>query len=173
MTPDKIRGELEKAAGWANHQDPRVRDGAAAVFKVVRHLVGMVHMNRRQAVEWQGRRYDSKLELKRHQVLQLREKAGLIEKLEHHPEPVRMVINGAEVGTYRPDFRYLEPVPDAEPGALREVWEDVKGLTRYKTKAGKSEINPAFRAFLFKAKVLTALFPQVDVRVVTKDKISL
>jgi hypothetical protein len=61
--------------------------------------------------------YDSGLERRRHEYLKLREKAGEIEDVLHHP--ARVCLDPEAQIHYSPDFSYTEDG--------RTVWEETKG----------------------------------------------
>lgn len=175
-TGPQIARELERAAGWVKSGDPRLVAGGEAVLGQVSNLLSMDSINRHQATIWNGERYDSKIEARRHQVLIMRERAGLIRKVRHHPAPIALMIADIKVGSWRPDFEYFEPALGDAGAPWVKVWEDIKGFTSRKVlKNGKNvtQVNPAWRAFKFKAKIISALYPEVRVRVVTRDQVLL
>lgn len=70
----------------------------------------------------QGKRHQSTLEARRCNELHTLQAAGVIERLEAHPQvEFDLVVDGVPITTYRLDFRYL----DKTSGAV--VHEDVKG----------------------------------------------
>lgn len=174
LKPQEILDELGKAVRWTKSPDPKIAEGGTVALGMVTQLLSMEHMNQATRVEVAGVVYDSKSEAKRHQVLLMREKAGLIRELVYHPDAIELVIEGMNVGSWKPDFQYFEPWVELERGhdRWRQVWEDVKGFTSSKSKkTGKVSVNPIWRAFKFKAKVIQALYPDVDIRVITRDKL--
>lgn len=170
LSGGQIVRELEKAVRWSQDTHPDLAHAGKAAIQQVGNLLSMDSINRHQAIELNGERYDSKGEARRHNILMMREHAGAIERLKHHPERIPLVINGVEVATWQPDFEYFE--------AGIRVLEDFKGFTsrrgKKKDKHGRPtyQVNPAWRAFKFKAKIIKALFPDVEVRVVTLDRIA-
>lgn len=170
LSPEQIRRELEKAVRWSRDKHPDIASAGKMVVKQIGNLLSMDSINRHEPIVIAGRRYDSKSEARRHNILMMREHAGLIRGVRHHPPVVPIIINEVQIATWAPDFEYEEPI---EGSAWRKVWEDVKGFTSRKTAKGVTQVNPAWRAFKFKAKILRALYPEVDIRVVTRDKISL
>lgn len=179
LTPRDVLREIERAATWTQHKDPRVQAGGRVVIDQFKALFSMESLNRHHpSTGLNGEKYDSKSEARRHQVLLMREHAGIIRDLKHKPARIPLVVAGVEIGTWTPDFQYHEATdpsadraaPPWEPG-WQMVWEDVKGFTQRKTTAGKLQVNPAWRAFKFKAKVIGALYPEVAIRVITRDKI--
>lgn len=171
LSPRDVLREIERAATWTQHKDPRVQAGGRVVIDQFKALFSMESLNKHTpSVGLNGEKYDSKSEARRHQVLLMREHAGIIRELKHKPARIPLVVAGVEIGTWTPDFEYLEWIDEGHVGE-RRVWEDVKGFTSRKSAAGKLQVNPAWRAFKFKAKVIGALYPEVAIRVITRDKI--
>lgn len=171
LSPMQIKRELEKAVRWTQDPNPDISGPGKVAVEQIGNLLSMSSINKADKIEVAGAKYDSKAEYRRHNILMTRQAAGFIREVIHHPEAVPIVVNGVKIATFKPDFAYLEQ----HAGAWRTVWEDVKGFTsRKKVKGGKTvyQVNPAYRAFKFKAKLLRALFPDVEIRIVTSDKIS-
>jgi len=95
-----------------------------------------------------GIKFDSKSEAARYASLLLLERAGEISGLEVQPK-YRLEVNGQLIGTYRPDFRYV----DTDTGLL--VVEDVKS---------KPTITEAYR---LRKKMMRAIY-NIEVREVFK-----
>lgn len=172
LTPMQIKRELEKAVRWTSDPNPAISGPGRVAVEQIGNLLSMSSINKHEAIVIAGAHYDSKAEYRRHNILLMREAAGFISDVMHHPERVEVIVNGVKIATFKPDFQYFEQ----HAGAWRKVWEDVKGFTsRKKVKGGKTvyQVNPAYRAFKFKAKLLRALFPDVEIRVVTSDKIAI
>lgn len=105
-------------------------------------------MNKYRAIQvkFDGITFASKMEHKRYCELKLLEKSGQIEKLEVHPK-YPAIINGVKICNIILDFRYFDR-------AKREIIaEDTKGYW-----------NPLSR---LKFKMLKALYPDLDVRLLT------
>lgn len=64
------------------------------------------YRNVKQQVD--GHQFDSKAEAMHYLVLRMRQAEGEIRDLEPHPPAYRFELNGVLIGTYRPDFRFVD-----------------------------------------------------------------
>jgi hypothetical protein len=94
-----------------------------------------------------GKTFDSKREYTRYGVLVMKQKAGLISGLQHHPPAYPLEVNGTKIGRYQPDFVYF----DNDVG--HSIVEDVK-----------SPMTKKLEAYRLRIKVFRALYPDVDFR---------
>jgi hypothetical protein len=100
-------------------------------------------------VEFDGHRFDSKLECRLYVELRARARAGEIEGLVVHPV-FDLVVNGQLVAKFIPDFSFYEKGPAGEP---RRRILDAKGVRKGST----------FAAFQIKRKLFAALNPGLTV----------
>tara|TARA_R110000782_G_scaffold186455_1_gene276599 strand:- start:145 stop:498 length:354 start_codon:yes stop_codon:yes gene_type:complete len=99
-------------------------------------------------VEYDGHKFDSKLEAARYKQLRLMEKAGEVKDLELQPK-FPCEVNGKKICTYISDFRYK-----LRNG--KEVVEDVKGVET--------------AVFKLKKKLVEALYPDVKIEIVKNPR---
>ena len=99
-------------------------------------------------VEYDGHKFDSKLEAARYKQLKLMEKAGQLTNLELQPK-FPCEVNGKKICTYISDFRYT-----LKNG--KEVVEDVKGVET--------------AVFKLKKKLVEALYPDVKIQIVKNPR---
>ena len=99
----------------------------------------------REGRTWRDEAYDSKDEMEYAQQLELQKKAGLIKDWQRQI-PFRLVVNGSLIATHYCDFKIV---------GKEGVWyEEFKGVET--------------AAYKMKRKLLKALYPTVDYRVVRK-----
>ena len=98
-------------------------------------------------VRQDGYTFDSKLEAARYNHLKELEDQGLISDIEVHPPS--HVVNDKKVCLYKADFKYKNINGD-------EIIEDTKGMQ-----------TPMFR---LKKKLVEALYPDVEIMVISKAK---
>ena len=94
-------------------------------------------------VEYDGHKFDSKLEAARYKQLRLMEKASEVKDLELQPK-FPCEVNGKKICTYIADFRY-------KLRNDKEVVEDVKGVET--------------AVFKLKKKLVEALYPDVTIEI--------
>jgi hypothetical protein len=97
-----------------------------------------------------GVRFASKAEAKRDAELKLLARAGEITGLERQPK-FDLIVNGKKVCRYVGDWSYWELEPSQDPGPLRFVVEDKKGVQ-----------TPAFK---IKWALAKALHPEIEWRI--------
>ena len=93
-----------------------------------------------------GHVFDSRAEHRRYGELKLMQKARLIEDLEVHPR-FAAIVNNQKICVVELDFRYFDKTKN------KTIYEDVKGLDTPISK--------------LKRKLLKALFPEVELYVLT------
>jgi len=100
-------------------------------------------------VQYDGYKFDSKLEAARYKQLKLMEKAGQLTNLELQPK-FPCEVSGKKICTYISDFRYT-----LKNG--KEVVEDVKGVET--------------AVFKLKKKLVEALYPDVTIEIVKNPRL--
>jgi len=104
--------------------------------------------NKSRAIKttYRGRVYDSKLEARYAQHLDLLIEARVIRGWIPQPERLPLVVNGTKIGVYTPDFKVF--------GMVNDNWfVDTKGFIP--------------KDWPFRLKVIRACYPHLDLRIVT------